>query len=220
MGAARFLFLLLFLAAPLAAAQVAPLVPRDDGARDPSFLTFRGRLLEALAARDTAAVLGAFAPDARLSFGDAPPGPAGVRAVWLGARRYDGLSLWPTLARVVGTGSVRSPEGLLTAPYTYDGLPAGLDAFTHGVVVGENVTVRAAPSSEAEALTRLSYAIVLVAEWGYSDDPAARLWHRVRLADGREGYVAGEYLWSPVGYRAGFEKRDGRWQIVFFVAGD
>jgi hypothetical protein len=213
------LALFLLLAAP-AAAQVAPLTPRDDGARDPSFLTFRGRLLEALAARDTAAVLGAFAPDARLSFGDAPGGPAGVRAVWLSTPRYDGLALWPTLARAVAMGSVRSAEGMLTAPYTFDGLPPDVDAFTHGVVVGENVTVRAAPSSSAEALTRLTYAVVPVVEWGYRDDAAARLWHRVRLADGREGYVAGEYLWSPIGFRAGFEKRDGRWQIVFFLAGD
>jgi hypothetical protein len=218
---ARFpLLLAALLAAAPAAAQVAPLEPRDDGARDPSFLTFRGRLLEALAARDTTAVLAAFAPDARLSFGDAPAGPAGVRAVWLGTARYDGRSLWPTLARVVAMGSVRGPEGMLTAPYTYDGPPGDLDPFTHGAIVGEDVNVRATPSPAAETLTRLSYVVVPVVEWGYDEDPAARLWHRIRLEDGREGYVAGEFLWSPVDYRAGFEKRDGRWQIVFFVAGD
>src|SRR5690606_4336838 len=218
--APRLLPLALLVAVVPAAAQVAPLAPRDDGAEDPSFITFRGRLIEALAARDTAAVLGAFAPDATVSFGAEPPGPEGVRAVWLSGPRYDGLTLWQTLARVVGMGSVWGPEGVVTGPYTYDGPPGDLDAFTHGAIVGENVTVRAAPSPSAEAIARLTYVVVPVVEWGYSEDPGARLWHRVRLADGREGYVAGEYLWSPLGFRAGFEKRDGRWQIVFFVAGD
>ncbi|MDX1418659.1 MAG: SH3 domain-containing protein [Rubricoccaceae bacterium] len=216
----RLLFFAALLLAVPAAAQVAPVVPRDDGADDPSFVTFRGRLLEALAARDTAAVLSAFAADARLSFGDAPPGPEGVRSVWLSGPRYDGHRLWPTLARVVGMGSIRSREGVLTAPYTYDGPPEHLDAFTHGTIVGENVVVRAGPSTASEAIGTLTYVVVPVVEWGYSEDPAARLWHRVRLDDGREGYVAGEYLWSPVDFRAGFERRDGRWQIVFFVAGD
>ena len=214
------LLLALLLAALPAAAQVATLPPRDEGASDPSFYTFRARLLEALAARDTETVLAAFAPDAKLSFGDAATGPAGVRALWLDARPRDGLDLWSTLARAVAMGSVREGDGLITAPYTYAGPPDDLDPFTHGTIIGEDVNVRAEPAPSAEVIAQLSYAVVPVVEWGYSEREGERLWHRIRLADGREGYVAGDYLWSPVGYRVGFERREGGWQIVFFVAGD
>jgi hypothetical protein len=205
------------LCAPAApSAQVASLRPVDQATDDPSFITFRGRLLAALAARDTAAVLGAFAPDARLSFGDDPPGPDGVRALWLGRRR-EGPSLWTTLTAVVGMGSVRdaSSPSFVSAPYVYNGWPPDVDPFSHGAVVGENVRVRAAPGLDAEVLATLSYAVVPVEAW---DEPAG--WARIRLADGRTGYVSAAYLRSPVDYRVGFEKQGAGWRIVFFLAGD
>jgi hypothetical protein len=42
----------------------------------------------------------------------------------------------------------------------------------------------------------------------------------VTLASGEVGFVASRYVRHPIGYRMGFEKTDGRWQITFFVAGD
>ncbi len=207
--------------APRAAAQVGTLQPVDEGAADPSFLTFRARLLAALAARDTAAVLGAFAPDAKLSFGGEPPGPDGVRRMWLGRGRT-GPGLWTTLARVVGMGSVRdAANGFVSAPYVYNAWPEGTDPFAHGAVVGENVRVRAAPRLDGEVLATLSYAIVPLQERGGSAGgvvPAG--WARIALADGRTGYVSSDYLWSPVDYRVGFEKQTAGWRIVFFVSGD
>src|SRR5690606_486236 len=112
---------LVLLAAP-AAAQVAALRPVDEAVDDPSFVTFRARLMASLAARDTAAVLAAFAPDARLSFGDDAPGPEGVRRLWLGRRRAGEPTLWETLARVAAMGSVRDPNSpaFVSAPYLYN----------------------------------------------------------------------------------------------------
>lgn len=213
------LILIALLVAAPASAQVATLRPVDDGAADPSFLTFRGRLLAAIAARDTAAVLGAFAPDARLSFGGDAPGPEGVRRLWLGRGRA-GPELWATLTRVLGMGSVRDTVGaFVSAPYVYNGWPEGVDPFTHGAVVGEGVRVRNAPRLDGEVLTSLSYAVVPVEDWGRGGDGALG-WARVTLADGQTGYVSTEYLWSPVDYRAGFEKQGASWRIVFFLAGD
>ena len=208
----------ILLAVP-AAAQITTLLPVDQAAIDPTFITFRGRLLTALVARDTADVLSAFDPAARLSFGDAPGGPDGVRQMWLGEEHPPGEDLWTVLARVVATGSVRSEAGdVVTAPYVFDGFPQNLDPFGHAAVVGENVRVRVAPRLDSEILDVLTYAVLPVTEWGV--EGAARRWHKVRLADGREGYVAAEYLWSPINYRVGFQKTDGRWRITFFVAGD
>ena len=220
----RHLVLLTVLASAPAAAQVASLRPIDEATDDPAFITFRGRLLAALATRDTAAVLAAFAPDARLSFGPDPPGPDGVRRLWLGPRRAMRPTLWEALTVVLGMGSVRDDNNasFASAPYVYNGWPDDVDPFSHAAVVGDNVRVRATPGLAGEVLASLSYAVVPVEVWGAagtsSDVPDG--WARIRLADGRTGYVSTAYLRSPVDYRAGFEKQAGGWRIVFFLAGD
>ena len=52
--------------------------------------------------------------------------------------------------------------------------------------------------------------------------PVAALeeWVRARTAHYDPGFVSTDFLWSPVDYRAGFEKQGSAWRIVFFLAGD
>jgi hypothetical protein len=218
-----FLLATLLAAAP-AGAQVASLLPVDQATDDPAFITFRGRLLAALATRDTAAVLAAFAPDARLSFGDDLPGPDGVRRMWLGPRRAVRPTLWEALTTVLGMGSVRDPANasFVSAPYVYNGWPEDVDPFSHGAIVGENVRVRSAPGLAGDVIATLSYAVLPVEAWGSQSatDAVPEGWAQVRLADGRTGFVSSAYLRSPIDYRAGFEKQAGGWRIVFFLAGD
>ena len=45
-------------------------------------------------------------------------------------------------------------------------------------------------------------------------------WGRVRLADGRTGYIESGSVISPIDYRAIFARRDGQWRMVAFIAGD
>ena len=41
------------------------------------------------------------------------------------------------------------------------------------------------------------------------------------MADELEGYVFGQFIGSPIGFRAGFRKEHGKqWKLVFLVAGD
>jgi hypothetical protein len=42
----------------------------------------------------------------------------------------------------------------------------------------------------------------------------------VKLPDGRSAWLAGRDVYSPVGWRAFFEKRKGHWLMTLFVAGD
>lgn len=100
------------------------------------------------------------------------------------------------------------------APYVFTDFPSELDAFTHQVVMGDKVRVRKRPTRESEVLGVLSHVIVP------ASGEETEGWTKVQLADERTGYVASEYLGSPIGYRAAFEKREGRWVMVFFVAGD
>ena len=40
------------------------------------------------------------------------------------------------------------------------------------------------------------------------------------LAGKKIGYVASRFVRSPIGYRAYFSRKDGRWQMLMFIAGD
>jgi len=45
-------------------------------------------------------------------------------------------------------------------------------------------------------------------------------WTRVQLADGRSGFIASRYVRSPIDHRLRFVFEGGRWQLVFYIAGD
>ena len=214
------LLLLALLAAP-AAAQVASLPPRDVGAEDPSFLTFRAHLLAAAAARDTAAVLRAFSPDATISFGG-DSGPEGVRRVWFTPNYTPepGSDFFSTFVRTVAMGS-SSEGGIVSAPYLFLDVPGEYDPFEHVVVVGEQVRIRSEPSLQGEVLGSLTYQVV-EAPLGAPGPVEADgyTWMPIRLNTGQRAWVADRFVWSPIGHRAGFEKRDGTWKVIYFVAGD
>ena len=195
------------------------LVPVDQGAEDASFVAFRSRLLTAAAARDTAAVLRAFAPEATISFGGAA-GPQGVRERWLQGRSRRNPDLWTALVRTLSMGST-AESGIVTAPYLFLGFPENLDPFSHVVVVGEEVRVRNAPTLAGGVLTSLTHTIVPTAYDGADRTEAdGYTWVPIRLENGERGWVADTFVWSPVGLRIGFEKRGSTWQVLYFVEGD
>jgi hypothetical protein len=208
-------FLLALLLVTAAHAQPGSFLPRDAGADDPTFIAFRGRLIEAVARRDTVAVLGALAPDVKVSFGDGG-GHAGFRRIWL-SDSAQAERLWATLGRVLGMGSARYSGGI-SAPYVFGAWPDSLDAFEHGAVVGEEVRVRAGPGTAARTIGSASFEILPVTRWRI-DGPGGP-WAEVRLPSGYTGYIAQRYLWSPIDFRIGFERRPDGWAVSFFLAGD
>ena len=216
----RFLLLAALVFATPAAAQVGTLLPVDEAAVDPSFVIFRARLLEAAQARDTSFVLNALDPNVKLSFGG-DEGFEGFQRLWLSETRYEDDDVWTVLTRTIALGSTYTAGDdewppSATAPYVFGTWPDTLDAFEYGTIVGERVRVRAAPDTTSEVLTALTFALVPTP---YEPD-APEGWQAVALADGRTGYVAARYVRSPIGYRIGFVHEDGRWRIVYFIAGD
>jgi hypothetical protein len=96
-----------------------------------------------------------------------------------------------------------------------------LEAFEHGVIVGENVRVRLMATADSPVVASLSFDVVEVADWGTkSAGGGKQFWVRVKLASGQQGYIASAYVRSPFDYRIVFEKQQGRWQITTLVAGD
>ncbi len=208
--------LIVLMLASDASAQVAKLYPVDEAAQDSSLMLFRLRLIEALVERDTAFVYAHLAPEVKVSFGPGN-GLASFKAMW----HLDNPEspFWLTMAGVIGAGglyySSSDDKASFIAAYYFSAFPNEYDAFEYAVVVGERVNVRSAPSTEDEVLTRLSYDIVRILSLVFSND-----WMPIELADGTKGFIASRYVKSPIGYRAGFEKIDGRWRIRLFLAGD
>lgn len=186
--------------------------PIDEADADPGFLAFRTLLLEAVRARDSAFVLRILDPDIKLSFGG-EQGVADFRTTW----RPDsaGSELWPLLEDLLTHGGRFVGDSTFYAPYTFNALPDSLDAFTHAIAADSAVPVRAAPQDGAAVVARLRYHIVRVDRYYEPGE-----WVPLPLVSGDTGYVAARDLRSPVGYRAGFAKRGGRWYLVFLLAGD
>lgn len=204
--------------APLQA-QVATLAPVDEAGRDPAFARFRAELLDAVERRDTAFVLAVLAHDVLPGFGG-DRGVEGFRRAWLTGGWPPGEGLWPVLAEVLRGGGTFTDDSTFVAPYTFAAFPDALDAFRHRVVTGAGVRVRAEPGLGGEVLTHLSHAVVPMPEREETAEASGLEWMRIELRDGRRGWMAREYLKSPLDYRAVFVRRGGRWLLRSLVAGD
>ncbi len=198
--------------APAHLPSIGKVRPLDEAARDPQFAAFRDSLLRIVARRDTTALLAIVAPEIKSSFGG-NDGLAGFREQWrLG---QPDSKLWSVLDDVLRHGGRFSGAESFWAPWTFLALPDSLDAFEHLIIRDSAVVVRETAGPASAVLGLLSYDIVRAGEY----DPEAA-WRAIALADGRRGYVAVAQIRSPVDYRAGFTRRDGRWWLVILVAGD
>jgi hypothetical protein len=198
--------------APVAVPTFGKATPVDEGPRDPEFAAFRDSLLRIVGRRDTTALLAVLAPEIKSSFG----GDEGISAFREHWRMSEAdTELWTILEDVVRHGGRFASPDAFYAPYTFQALPDSLDAFEHLIVRDSGVVVRERPDSTSAALATLSFDIVRAGP--YSGETA---WRAIALGEGRVGYVAGNLIRSPIDYRAGFERRKGRWLLVVLVAGD
>lgn len=88
-----------------------------------------------------------------------------------------------------------------------------LDAYEHVAVIGSGVNIRLQPGGEVIA----SVGHQTVRRTGQQAVPG---WVGVVLDDGRTGYIEEQSVRSPIGYRATFTRREGRWWLVSFISGD
>jgi hypothetical protein len=194
-------------------------MPVDESAQDPSFAQFKSSLLEAVQKRDTTFLYSILAKEIRLGFGG-NDSIAGFRRMWHPEKPDS--RVWGVLERMLKLGATRR-DGTFIAPYVYSKWPDDKDAFENIAIVSDRAVVRAQPSANAQALGTLSYDIVPAREWkGFEENGVTGkdTWAHVRLADGPDGWVSGRDAYSPVGYRAFFEKRAGKWKMTLLVAGD
>ena len=211
---------LLFLALA-AAGQERYLRPVDEAAEDPSFLAFRTKLIAAAERKDGRYVLSMVDPKIQNGFGDRN-GIAWFRRDWK-LDRPDS-EFWPKFLAVMKNGGSFIGEGakklsIFAAPYIYSSWPEDLDAFDHFAITGTDVNLRKEGRADAEVVGKLSHNIVKI-EGDIGNDGKTPEWRRVTTLGGLTGYVHRDYVRSSVDYRAGFEKKRGRWVMTFFLAGD
>jgi len=177
----------------------------DEAANDPSFAEYRAKLLAAVRARDTKAVLAMSDPHIRTTFGS--DGDATELEKVLTE------DLWRELEEILELGG-NFREGMFWAPYVYSAWPESHDAFETFAVIADDVPLRATADANAPAIATLSRDLVTRAA-----DPENG-WQKVTLADGRSGFVKTTFLRSPVDYRAGFSRDANGWRMTALVAGD
>lgn len=203
------LALLLAGAAPDLARRLPPV---DACAADASFAEFRSALLEAVERRDAAHVLAIVADDISVDFGGGE-GRAYFADAW-NLEEPATSELWHELGEALRLGCAVDETGGYWSPSLF--LASEIDdPFATFLVVRPGATLHTAADAESEALATLEWDLVEGIEWQEGD-----AWWRVRLADGREGFVRRGDLRSPVDYRAGFQRIDGRWRMIAFIAGD
>jgi hypothetical protein len=192
------------------------LPPVDQCAADRSFADFRRRLTAAIDRQSAAYILRIAVDDIEYSFGEAP-GRAGFAALW----ELDSPAtsrLWRELGAALRLGCARDRDGALWAPSM--SMPSGDEAAedfgAKVVATTPGAILRAAASDDGAAVARLEWDVLTLRP----DDDGESAWLAASLADGRRGYVRRSEVRSPADFRAVFEKRDGRWRMTAFVAGD
>ena len=69
-------------------------------------------------------------------------------------------------------------------------------------------------------MAKLSYNIVEIIKSIEKFHAEKGDWYEIKTLGGKKGFVKAEFVRSPIDYRAGFEKKSGKWKMTFFLAGD
>ncbi|HVU29105.1 MAG TPA: SH3 domain-containing protein [Sphingomicrobium sp.] len=206
------LVVLLGLGAP-ASALPKKLPPVDQCSADPGFSKFLANLRRTVAKKDKKALLAMLSPRVLVNFGGAS-GPSAFEQSWsFDANDNDGI--WAQLERILPLGCARDGSARVIPSLAIQFDPEGdEEVFEAMVVVAKGAKLRSGPETDSPALAILSWDVVTAI------DEASDLQTKVRLEDGREGYMFDDELYSPLNYRMVVEKLRGSWMITAFVAGD
>jgi hypothetical protein len=196
----------------LAAGAPLKLPPVDQCSRDASFKAFHSSLKQAVAKRDGTAFMKLVALDVLVNFGG-DNGHATFAKQWeIGSAKSE---LWKQFDAILPLGCARVEQARvipsLAGQFDSD---EDADVFELAVVVSAGAKLRKTLAKDSAAIATLSWDVVRpIANEGETQT-------KVRLKDGREGWLWAKEVRAPIDYRATIEKRKGKWMITAFVAGD
>ena len=201
------MFLTVLAAAALGAARLPPV---DQCGSDKSFVEFRTGLRRIIARRDATALLTVVAKDIHASLGG-HIGKKDFIDLW-GLKRPRHSKVWDELGSALRLGCSMN-AGVATAP-SFEAQLGERDAFETRIAL-PGAVLRRRPADRSPVIARLSWHVLtLDGPWDGGS------WVKVKLDDGRRGYVRDALARSPIDYRAWFRKHKGRWQMEGFLAGD
>jgi hypothetical protein len=192
--------------------------PVDEAPRDPTFLVFRKRLLDAIRRKDRNYLISVLHPNIRVSFGD-DAGAEDFKRSW----KLDdpNTRIWEELGNLLRLGGTfqTDPQGLtrFCAPYVYSAYPSdAADPFQSLAVIVDRAELHEKPDADSNVIGVLGYNIVTIEP--VKNSPPG--WRKVRTAGGKVGWIQQRFVRSHIDYRACFEKVGGDWKMVLLVAGD
>lgn len=175
---------------------------------------FRSSLEDAITRRDVAALRRLVAPDVRSSFGGEVTWDE-FAAKWGLAQNAAMSALWKELGHVVALGCAPSPDGDMVFPGLFEDRGGDVDPF-------ELVVAR--PGAKLQSRASANSAVIATLDWSSAitvRTEAPEGWARIQLLRGGPlGWIRRDSLLSPLDYRLVAGKRDGRWLVTAFVAGD
>lgn len=202
----------LFLMA-LTAATPHRLPPVEHCKPDLGFAAFREALGRAVRNRDAASLKRLVADDITVNFGG-DVGWADFAANWGLGKQAKTSKLWDEMGKALALGCAVAPDGRSRVmPGIFEKIGDDADIFDL-VAVRAGTPLRATASGGGRVIASL--------DWHAGDvqPESNRNWTRLKLRDGRIGWVASDRLVSPIGYRLVTERRKERWLVTAFVAGD
>ncbi len=186
----------------------------DEGVQDSSFNHFRTDFLNAVLQKDTAYLISKLDTNVTAGFGSTE-GIEKFRQKYLLNNK---INIWHILTRVISLGGRfrGDDKNMFFVPYVYTDWPDTVDAFNYSAITDDTVAVYDEPCTCTKVIEKLSYEIVKV-DINYFN---RNKWEIVFTPDGKKGFVESKNIYSPIGYRIGFQKENGKWKVLFLVSGD
>lgn len=201
------------------------LYPVDEAPLDTAFFVFRQDLLDIVARKDAHTLLAYVDPHIKCGFGAENGMPDFVRQWNLDNPTEATQSpLWQHLESVLQHGGVfDATRKRFSAPYVAATFPDKYDALDHGAIIAKEVRMREGAGLGGKVIKNISYEIVKILERSATEDVIdgrSYPWFKVRTTGGTEGWVYGQFVGLPAGFRANFEQQGSQWRMVLFLAGD
>lgn len=202
------------------------LMPKDDAAADKEFSLFIAKFKKDVKDKKFESLKKSIASDVLYEI-ESVDGLKGFVKTWKLDKNPKKSDFWFEMDRILSMGSAyyNEEKTAYAYPYLFVTFPADYDSYEYIAVTGKKVNVRKTPDAKAPVVETIDYEIVkpMHIEPEPKNDIIGGIkgtWIMVKTGSGKEGYIFNQFLHSPLGYRAIFEKRDGRWMMTIFLAGD
>ena len=187
--------------------------PIDQCSGDPSFERFRSELVEIVSRRDKERLLELVDDNVQVDLGGYGYGKRAFIAAWT-LDTPQQSKVWGEIATLLRLGCI-SGEGGKLMPSLFEQVGPDRDPLETYVAVVPGSPLRSEARADAPAVATLHWDVLTLEEVVGDLD-----WWRVRLSDGRRGYVRAGEARNPLDYRMFVSKADGAWRIRALVAGD